>query len=244
MLDFGLNCHWGKNITVPENNKNFCLIIFAREPEEGKVKTRLLDELSVSVVTKLYRNFAEDVLMLAKKVHCQKRMVYYTSSNLNLPFLSKFKNDFTLRKQKGKDLGERMYAAFKESQRQGFEHIVIIGTDCLTLTVGDIENAFQKLQSHDCVLGPCPDGGYYLIGLNDPIQDLFLNIPWSTPDVLSLTLDRIKLLKKKVFFLEEREDIDTIEDLKRVGQYFEKQGFKNYTALALESIKKNSSFLV
>ena len=201
-----------------QNNKSSCLIIFAREPEEGRVKTRLLNALPVSVVTDLYKAFVEDVLNLAKKVRCQKRMIYYTASNSTLPFLSAFKKDFILRKQKGKNLGERMYTALKESRKVGFERIVIIGTDCLTLTTDDINRAFQKLQAFDCVLGPSQDGGYYLIGLNDSIKDLFYHVPWSTADVLRLTLERINQLKKRVFLLEKREDIDTIGNLQRLIQ--------------------------
>ena len=108
-----------------------------------------------------------------------------------------------------------MLNAFKFSRAQGYTRTVVVGTDCLTLTVEDINQAFKKLSKYDCVLGPSKDGGYYLIGLKNPLDCLFNHIPWSTSQVLKLTLEKLHQLKKRVFLLKEKEDIDTIASLKR-----------------------------
>ena len=191
------------------------LIIFAREPKDGKVKTRLCRDLPSSTVTRLYKAFVKDVLNVSRKARCDQRFIYYAGSGSSIPFLKQVGKQFQLRRQIGKDLGERMHKAFVYCQRMRFDRIVIIGTDCLTLKSRDIEMALKKLDNYDCVLGPSRDGGYYLIALKLPHWKLFKGIDWSTSSVLKQTLRKARQLNKKTFLLGHREDIDTVTHLKK-----------------------------
>lgn len=194
------------------------LIVFAREPKDGKVKTRLAKDLSTPTVTRLYKAFVRDVLSIALKVKCDQRFIYYVGNGSSISFLRKFEDHFQLKRQIGKNLGERMYRAFCRCKEKKFDRMIIIGTDCLTLTERDISRAFQKLRNYDCVLGPPRDGGYYLIALKSPHRKLFEGIDWSTALVLKQTLRKARQLNKKVFLLKRREDIDTIVHLKNFSQ--------------------------
>ncbi len=190
------------------------LIIFAREPKEGKVKTRLGRDLPAKTVLLLYKAFVKDVIAVADKVSCDARFIYYVGTGASIPFLRKFQKRFILKRQTGKDLGERMYRAFDFCRRQGFQKVIIVGTDCLTFTAADIQLAFKRLNKKDIVLGPTNDGGYYLIGLNAMDKSLFENIDWSTSHVLEQTLKKSTRLHKTNYLLSKKEDIDTIQSLK------------------------------
>ena len=102
--------------------------------------------------------------------------------------------------------------------QQGYAKIVIIGSDCPELTGFIIDDAFEKLHSHDVVIGPSTDGGYYLLGLTHLLPDLFKDKEWSTNKVLVETIKDIVRLKKSSYFLTELSDIDTAEDLHRFQQ--------------------------
>jgi len=194
------------------------LIVFAREPKDGKIKTRLAKDLPISAVTCLYKAFVKDVLNVALKSCCDQRFIYYVGNGSSMPFLRKFEHHFQLKRQTGKDLGERMYRAFCHCRKENFDRIIIVGSDCLTLTERDINRAFQKLENYDCVLGPSKDGGYYLIALKSPHWKLFEGINWSTELVLRQTLQRARQLYKKTFLLKSREDIDTAVHLERFSK--------------------------
>jgi len=190
-----------KNIVkLNEKKGRSALIVFAREPKDGKVKTRLSKDLPLSTVTKLYKAFVKDVLKTAKEAKCDERFVYYAGSSASITFLRRSSRTFTLKRQEGKDLGERMHRAFEFCQRSHFDKIVIVGTDCVTLTKQDIEKALKKLEAYDCVLGPSRDGGYYLIALNFSNSMLFKGIQWSTSLVLKQTLQKARQLDKTIFF--------------------------------------------
>ena len=212
------------------------LIVFAREPKDGKVKTRLCMDLSKPTVTRLYKAFVKDVLNVARKTRCDQRFIYYVGSGSSIPFLKRAGKQFQLRRQMGKDLGERMHKAFVYCRKKHFERIVIIGTDCLTLNSRDIESALEKLESYDCVLGPSKDGGYYLIALKSPHWRLFEGIDWSTSSVLKQTLQRARKLNKKTFLLREREDIDTLAHLKKLPHYIRKSSMALHTQKIIKRI--------
>jgi len=190
------------------------LIIFAREPKDGKTKTRLLKALPVKTVTQIYKKFVKHILNMVKSVKCTEKFIYYVGTGASIPFLRQFEKYFILKRQMGKDLGIRMHRAFTHCAKHKFTKIIIIGTDCLTLTDHDIQKAFDKLTTFDCVLGPANDGGYYLIGLKAPEKELFGGITWSSNLVLDQTVKKLNQLNKSYYLLREQEDIDTIESLK------------------------------
>ena len=180
------------------------------------MKTRLLPDLPVDVVTRLYKAFLENIIRIALQAPCHQHFIYYTGGSSRHPFLNQFQSRFCLRRQRGKDLGERMFHAFKNLSRKGFHKIIIVGSDCLTLTPCDVQSAFRKLDQYDCVLGPSKDGGYYLVGLNKPNKNIFRNIPWGTSVVLKKTLQRLHSLRTRVSLLRPQQDIDTFADIKRL----------------------------
>ena len=110
------------------------------------------------------------------------------------------------------DLGCRMAAASGEAFADGAERVVIIGSDCPDLATETLARAFALLDDADVVLGPATDGGYYLVGLAAPRDELFDGIPWSTPDTLRVTLEVARARGLRVALLEEKRDIDTADD--------------------------------
>ena len=212
------------------------LIIFAREPKEGKVKTRLAKDLSHRTVTELYKAFVRDVLNVAAQVKCDQRFIYYVGRAGAMPFLEKFAKRFSLKRQIGATLGDRLHQAFCACQKKSFNRIVVIGTDCVTLKEEDIEQAFKKLEFHDCVLGPSKDGGYYLMALRMADFNLFKDIPWSTSQVFEQTCQKIREAGKSIFLLRGQEDIDTIANLKQLSHTIDGSSIAIHTQNTLARI--------
>lgn len=124
--------------------------------------------------------------------------------------------DFEKYLQADGDLGDRMEAAFQEAFSK-HDRVVIIGSDCISLTTAIVADAFAKLAEYDYVLGPALDGGYYLLGMNTFSPALFRNMPWSTEDVGSITRQRISDMEKTLYELSPLSDIDYEEDWERYG---------------------------
>ncbi|TVR38687.1 MAG: glycosyltransferase [Cryomorphaceae bacterium] len=193
------------------------LIIFARNPVPGKVKTRLAQAIGDDLALKVYLRLLEHSHKVADELDCTTR-VCYTDSIDDFGLLDYFK--FEKQLQEGADLGDRMLNAFNTAFEDGFRRVVLIGSDCIELTSGILRDAFESLIEHDCVLGPATDGGYYLIGLNTTLTALFENKKWSTPDVLLDTLLDLQKADKSYFMLPTLSDIDTPEDFEKVQRLF------------------------
>lgn len=125
--------------------------------------------------------------------------------------------DFTKKLQKGIDLGERMTHAFKDGFKAGFDKICIIGSDMYDLSQQDIENAFSKLENHDFVIGPADDGGYYLLGMTQLLNELFQDKAWGTGTVLKHTLENLE--DKDYTLLDTRNDVDLYEDIEDIEAF-------------------------
>ena len=111
-----------------------------------------------------------------------------------------------------------MTNAFKEVFSQGYKKVIIIGSDCFSLSSQYINDAFANLENHDFVIGPSEDGGYYLLGMKDMSVDLFSNMEWSVTEVFKKTMNRMS--SKTVFFLPCLNDIDTEEDLSKEPELY------------------------
>lgn len=195
------------------------LIIFAKEPEKGRVKTRLAGHLSQVERLKLYKQFLKNTLSLVRDIkHC-RRIIAYDSDGKTPSFLKKIAPDFEFYRQKGKNLGERIFDAFKAFSAANTE-TVIIGSDSPGLPGGYINRAFKELNKKDLVLGPAYDGGYYLIGLKKPYRGVFEGIEWSLSSVFDKTLKKAKKLKLKIAVLDFWYDIDTPQDLQYLKKRF------------------------
>lgn len=188
------------------------LIIFAKNPVLGKVKTRLAATLGNEKALEVYKELLAHTCDISSKVNAQK-VVFYSD------FIEKDdlwgKADFDQAIQNGEDLGKRMSNAFKEVFNTFDGKVIIIGTDCKELSTEIIDQAFNALEFVDIVLGPALDGGYYLIGMKSLNENLFENIAWSTSTVLEQTVGQINTRKLSFLLLKALSDIDTEEDLKR-----------------------------
>ena len=191
------------------------LIIFVKFPQKGKVKTRLAKDMGAYFATEFYRICAEHIFSEIKKLKKENFTTYiYCYSNSEVEMVSGWVGkEFIVRAQIDGDLGERMSGSFKEVFHQGFSKALIIGTDVPDITSDLINSAALKLDENDFVIGPSSDGGYYLLGMNRLITEIFQNINWSTSLVLQNTLDKINSLGLKLDLLDELIDVDTKIDL-------------------------------
>ena len=186
-----------------------CLMIFAKAPELGAVKTRLA--LPPAKAVALHRAFVSDVVNAT--MGFWQQVLWATDESH--PFFTQF--DQPLRRQRGIDLGERMAYAFRESLVQ-YERVVVIGTDAPHLPAYLIRDAFDALKLHDVVIGPSCDGGYYLLGLKRFLPDLFEpRIGWSGADVFSRTLAVLRDAQITPHILPFWFDVDRPEDLRRLA---------------------------
>ena len=124
--------------------------------------------------------------------------------------------DFKKEVQANGDLGDRIKAAFTKAF-ETHDQVIIIGSDCASLTTEIVNQGFKVLEDHDYVLGPAMDGGYYLLGMKKYTPELFIDMPWSTEKVAEITIDRIKEKGKSCFLLPELSDIDFEEDWEKWG---------------------------
>lgn len=198
------------------------LIIFAKEPAAGMVKTRLKSCFTNAGLLRLYKAFVKDTLAIARQVPCRKKILAFASSAAPR-YLKNIGRDFVLIKQIGKDLGTRMYNAFAYAREIKSKKTVIIGTDSPTLPAGFIKKAFKELEEYDLVLGPSFDGGYYLIGMKEPCFAILKSIRWGAPDVLNGTLKNARKLCKTAVLLDEWYDVDDCCGLSRLKSYLAKE---------------------
>lgn len=192
------------------------LIIFIKAPVPGKVKTRLVPPLTPQGAAALYRAFARDTLALARRVSGIRIEVAYDA--LGGPSRPEWLGDTPFFPQEGQDLGERLKRAFSRAFSAGASRVAVIGSDIPHLDPGLIERAFSRLERSDVVIGPCPDGGYYLIGLNHPCPELFDGISWSTSEVLTETVAALSQKGLSFGLLAEQSDIDTARDLELIAE--------------------------
>ena len=191
------------------NQDKNLLIIFVKNPIEGFVKSRLAASIGDFPALLIYRELLTKARKLAISTPFNKA-VYYSN------FIDEkdiWENDiFQKFLQREEGVGNRMKNAFADSFLNGFEKVVLTGSDIIGLTPGIIEKAFTDLDKSDVVLGPAKDGGYYLVGLNKLHVELFQDIEWSTQKVLSQTIDKVQSLKLSHSILPELSDLDRIGD--------------------------------
>jgi rSAM/selenodomain-associated transferase 1 len=185
------------------------LIIFTRNPELGKCKTRLAKSVGNEAALKIYKHLLQHTAKISEDVNADKFVFY--SEHIH-------KNDcwdttiFRKKLQQGDNLGAKMENAFAELFGLGYNRVLIIGSDLLDLNANTINTAFDQLNQHDVVIGPAKDGGYYLLGMKTLNQNLFKNKSWGTETVLKDTLNNLK--DNTIFMLKELNDIDTFDDIK------------------------------
>ena len=179
------------------------IAIFARWPEPGKAKTRLIPALGAEGAAALYRKLLE---MTVREARISGLPFHLRVSGAEpARFREWLGADIDVRDQGGGDLGEKLARVPTPG--------IMIGSDCPGLTAQLLRDASNALSTHAAVIGPADDGGYWLLGLAEPMPDLFTEMAWSTPAVFPETLRRLKALAVEPHILPELSDIDTGDDL-------------------------------
>lgn len=184
------------------------LIIFTRNPELGKVKTRLAKTVGDESALNIYKFLLQHTVEITKDLHVDKYVFYSEEIHKNDAWDSDI---FRKRLQSGNDLGEKMHNAFVEVFNMGYEMAIVIGCDMFEMERMDLETAFEALQTNSFVIGPAQDGGYYLLGMKESKEKVFLKKEWGTSTVLEQTLKDLE--GENLLLLEERNDIDYYEDI-------------------------------
>ena len=190
------------------------VVLMAKAPVPGRVKTRLCPPLAPAEAARLYACMLGDA---AEEISSVGRIARYlfldrpAAANVlrGAPF-----SPFERFPQRGKDLGERMCGAAATAFRRGARRVVIVGADCPSLSAGTVRRAFRELSTGaSVVFGPSADGGYYLVGLSSPDERLFRGFRWSTAEVLRNAAARCRILSAPFSFLPPGRDVDTGDDL-------------------------------
>ncbi len=192
------------------------LIIFVRHPELGKVKTRLAKVIGNEKALIIYKQLLNHTQQITSPLNCRK-FVYYADQVIEHDLWSS--PGFTKRKQSGNDLGERMGNAFKELFDQGFQKVLIIGSDCYQLQTEILQEAIHFIGIKEVVIGPTFDGGYYLLGTHRFVPELFADKTWSTDQVTKQTLEDAERLNLSHHLLKQLHDVDEAADLE-INQLF------------------------
>jgi hypothetical protein len=194
---------------------NPAMIVMCKAPAAGTVKTRLAPFLSAAESADLAACFAVDATKKAQGI-CENTIVAFAGEKEMLETI--LPQNLIWVRQTGADLGERMHNALRFAFEQNFSPLVVIGTDSPTLPSEYIKVAIKILQEKltDAVIGETKDGGFYLLGLNQPNQQIFQNVRWSSPETLFQTVQNIRQLNLHLTSLPIWYDVDTPEDLRRL----------------------------
>ncbi len=192
------------------------LLIFTRNPELGKCKTRLAATIGDEAALEVYKMLLDHTVAITKNLSCTKQVHYSVKIHENDIWDPNF---YVKKQQLGDDLGQRMKRAFIKGFEQGYKNIIIIGSDMYDLSQRDIELAFNQLETHDYVVGPAEDGGYYLLGMKELHSTIFENKTWGTNTVLQSTLEDLQPYNYKL--LKTRNDVDYYEDIKDISAFQE-----------------------
>ena len=186
------------------------IIIFVRNPEMGKVKTRLAATVGAAAALHVYKKLLQHTLQQTKLADADKFVFY--ANNITANDIWQEAAYIKLQQQQG-NLGAKMEAAFNVIFSKGYSRVLIIGSDCPHLNPQHVTEAFRQLQQNDVAIGPATDGGYYLLGMKRLYAPLFENIEWSPSNVYKSTLEKIGSLGLHSQSLEALTDVDEEKDV-------------------------------
>jgi len=190
------------------------VLLFARAPYVGGVKTRLARDIGSARALSVYRAMGRRVCDAVAKRY--PLTVWYTPADAEA-VMRDWLGSHRYRPQEGDDLGARLARAFEAHFAEAAGPVIAIGADTPSLNAEVITAAERALGEHDVVLGPALDGGYYLIGLRAPAPALFADMPWGGREVMHVTVDRCRAAGLSLTTLAPRRDVDTAADLAAEG---------------------------
>lgn len=195
---------------------DLALLTFVKFPEPGKVKTRLAAAIGPELAAELYHHFIDATFVCAGQLKNAAQFAAFTPAEKAPAFQRLFPGERQwLAQVPAPDLGTRMRATVQTMLQRGYGRVLIIGSDSPDLPAAHLNEAAAALRTHDLVLGPAEDGGYYLIGLKSDYAQLFENITWSTVSVLQQTLAAAQRLGLRVHLLPRWYDVDDLPALQR-----------------------------
>ena len=191
------------------------IIIFAKAPVPGTVKTRMCPPLTPDEAASLHGSLVMDAVERTRSLRGFDVLLACTPG-MEHPFFQTLAARYRIRlcEQVGEDLGQRMDHALTAVFDRGHAHALLVGTDIPNLSARHYERAKTLLQTTDVVLGPTEDGGYYLVGATRPVPALFADIPWSTGNVLAQSQARAERAGLVVGLLDPERDLDTFDDIR------------------------------
>lgn len=202
------------SVPVTKDQQQTAIMLFARVPVAGLVKTRLIPALGADGACRLHRAMLQRSLeALAQTTAAERQLWLAGDSRDQAADIAQPSDGLHVHWQQGADIGERMAQAFQQNFRAGMGRIVVAGSDCPQLTVDHYEQVLEALERHDAVLIPALDGGYVLLGLSRWDAALFVDVPWGTAAVLRTTVARLESLGWRWCALPGLPDIDRAEDL-------------------------------
>lgn len=192
------------------------LICFAKEPQPGEVKTRLAASIGAAAAVQLYIAFLKEIAGKLPDCGADRIIIASPGAEAKPELTALFPSPpFSHHQQQGATLGERMAASFEEAFAAGGSRVVMIGSDSPHFPPEEVSRAFQELEAHDAVIGPAPDGGFWLVGLRR-YAELFSALPLSTPTAYEALLHAVEAQAFRYALVAACSDIDTIEDVKRL----------------------------
>ncbi|MDT8380490.1 MAG: TIGR04282 family arsenosugar biosynthesis glycosyltransferase [Desulfotignum sp.] len=199
-------------------DKESAVIVMIKFPQAGSVKTRLGRQIGMKNAAELYREFIQMLLETCRATGFDVVLSCHPDHPVS-DFREWLGNGFQYMVQKGPDLGHKMRDAFEQGFALGYDRVILTGSDLPHLPGAVIEEAAQKTGACDVVIGPALDGGYYLVAMEKDrfYPGMFDDIPWSTADVLDITLKKLAAGQRRLFLLKPLRDIDTLEDLQAVS---------------------------
>jgi hypothetical protein len=230
------------------SGKKEALVVMAKAPREGEVKTRLIGALTAAEAAAIYTNFLRDTFVLVEAVREEREtaqiVLCYTPEGSEEAFESIEREGSLMLAQRGGDLGERLTNCFADLFEFGFDSVVVIGADSPTLPEEILIEAFDSLVSeNDVVIGPAEDEGYYLVGMRKLHAKVFSGIPWGTDRTLAATKARVREAGLNLKLLPVWYDVDTPEGLETLKRELsEDQSAARFTGRFLEELAKNKQW--
>jgi rSAM/selenodomain-associated transferase 1 len=191
-----------------------CLLFFVKNPEKGKVKSRLAADIGKKSALCVYKNLVTQMLSNLRRGTFPFYICFHPK-RAEKSIKEWLGREYRYMPQRGNDLGERMRNGFIDGFAMGHGRVLLIGSDIPGLKIHDINEAFKSLKTMDAVIGPAYDGGYYLIGFREKtfFPQVFEGIAWGTKNVFAQTMKKLKRSRRVVYTLPHLSDIDTAEDL-------------------------------